>query len=141
MMDIYGTDIKSDWSFTNGDLNHVSETSNLGQAVCNRLNADLTTYDTFYTHYGGNLFEWLGEKNNPNIHEYIRIEIETILSQDPRIQSVTAEVYKEDNKTTGVTLKILPIGTEEIVTLNLVIQDDLWVKLDPNAGLLENIAY
>lgn len=135
-MDIYGTDIKSDWSFTNGDLNLVSGTSNLGQAVCNRLNSDIDTYATFYTHYGGNLFEWLGEQNNMNIHEYIRIEIESILSQDPRIQSVTAEVYKEDNKTTGVTLKILPIGSEEIVTLNLIIQEDLWVQIDKNAGEL-----
>ena len=124
MMDIYGTDIKSDWSFTNGDLNLVSGTSNLGQAVCNRLNSDIDTYATFYT------------QNNPNIHEYIRIEIESILTQDPRIQSVTAEVYKEDNKTTGVTLQILPIGTEEIVTLNLIIQEDLWVQIDKNAGEL-----
>ena len=130
-MDIYGTDIKSDWSFTNGDINLINGTSNLGQVACNRLNADLTTYDTFYAHYGGNLFEWLGEKNNPNIHEYMRIEIESILSQDPRIQSVTAEVYKEDNKTTGVTLKITPINNEEVVTLNLIIQEDLLVQIKP----------
>ena len=41
------------------------------------------------------MFEWLGEQNNPNTHEYIRIEIESILSQDPRIKSVTADIEDE----------------------------------------------
>ena len=39
-----GTDIKADWSFTDGDINLVSGRSNLGQAIVNRLKADLTTF-------------------------------------------------------------------------------------------------
>jgi hypothetical protein len=140
MMDIYGTDINSDFTFTNGDINLVSGTQNLGQAICNRLNSDLTTYDTFYPRYGGNLFEWFGEWNTPNIHEYIKIEIESILDQDPRIASVEATVNKNDNKTAGVTLEVTPVGSEEIVTLNLVIQEDLIVKLNTDGIDTDKIA-
>ena len=136
MNDIYGTDINSDFSFTDGDINLVSGTNNLAQAVCNRLNSNLNTYEIFYTEYGGNLLEWLGEQNNSNIQEYIRIEIESILMQDPRITSIEATVTKEDSKTVLIDLKVLPVGSDEIVTLNLIIQEDLWVQINPNAGEL-----
>ena len=134
--DIYGTDINSNFSFTDGDINLVSGTNNLAQAVCNRLNSNLNTYEIFYTKYGGNLLEWLGEQNNSNIQEYIRIEIESILMQDPRITSIEATVTKEDSKTVLVDLKVLPVGSDEIVTLNLIIQEDLRVQINPNAGEL-----
>ena len=117
MNDIYGTDINSNFSFTDGDINLVSGTNNLAQAVCNRLNSNLNTYEIFYTKYGGNLLEWLGEQNNSNIQEYIRIEIESILMQDPRITSIEATVTKEDSKTVLIDLKVLPVGSDEIVTL------------------------
>ena len=134
MVDIYGTDIKSDFTFTNGDINIVSGTQNLGQAICNRLNSDLTTYQEFYARYGGNLLDWLSEYNNANIHEYIRIEIESILSQDPRIRDVSATVSKEDNKTINVALEILTVGSDEVVTINLIIQEDLYVSINDNVG-------
>ena len=141
MVDIFGTDIKSDWSFSGGDINLSTGASNLGQTVCNRLNANLNTYDIFYARYGGNLFDYMGESNSPNIHEYIKIEIETILGQDPRIESSEATVYKLNGETIHVDLKIKSINSNEVVTLNLIIQDDLWVKINPNAGLLEHQEY
>ena len=134
MNDIYGTDIKSDFSFTNGDINLVSGTTNLAQAVCNRLNSNLQTYEIFYARYGGNLLEWLGEINNTNIQEYLKIEIESILGQEPRITSVEATVTKETTDTVLIDLKILPVGSNEVITLNLVIQEDLWVQINPAAS-------
>lgn len=130
MVDIYGTDIKSDFSFSNGDLNVVSNTTNMGQAIVNRLNTDLGFYDWCYTRYGGDLFGIFGMKNNSNSLQYLKIEIESILSQDPRIQKVSANCSKETPKTVYVELDILPIGSDEIVSLNLVITDDLIVMLD-----------
>ena len=140
MSDVYGTDIKNSFSFSNGDLELVSGTSNLAQSIINRLNTDKGFYDWCYTNYGGDLFSIFGMKNNQNSLEYLRIEIESILSQDPRIREVNANCSKEDSKTVGVELKVLTIGSDEIVTLNLVIQDDLVVKLDTSNNDVETIA-
>ena len=136
--DIYGTDINMDFSFKDGDINLVNGTKNLAQAICNRLNSNLQTYEIFYARYGGNLLEWLGEINNTNIQEYLKIEIESILGQEPRITSVEATVTKETSNTLLVDLKVLPVASDEIITLNLIIQEDLWVQINPNAGELSS---
>ena len=129
-MDIYGTDIKLDFNFNNGDLELVSGTDNLGQAIINRLNTYKGFYDCFYTNYGGDLQKIYGMENNTNSLEYLRIEIESILLQDPRIKEITCECTKENTQTVNAELEILPISKDEIVTLNLVIQDDLIVLID-----------
>lgn len=129
MMDIYGTDIKNDWTFTNGDLNTVSNKINLGQAVVNRLKADLDTYNMFYRNYGGNLFEEMGELNHPQSHEYIRIEIESILRQDPRIRNIECTVNKTYSEGVSVNLKITPITENETTILNLVINENASIQI------------
>lgn len=128
-----GVDIKDTWSFVDGDLEIVTETLNLGQSIINRLNTDKDFYNWCYTNYGGDLFRIFGMKNNPNSLEYLRIEIESILQQDPRIRDVTANCSKEDPKTIGVELNVLTIGRDEIITLNLIITDDLKVQLNKEA--------
>lgn len=130
MTDIFGIDIDSSFNFSKGDINIVSGTNNLAQAIINRLNTDKGFYDSFYINYGGDLFNVFGMKNNSNSLEYLRIEIESICVQDPRIKDVTANCSKEDPKTVSVKLNVLPIGSDEIVTLNMVITDDLIVMLD-----------
>lgn len=129
-MDIYGNDINNSFTFSNGDIDIISGTQNLAQSIINRLNTDKSFYNWCYTQYGGNLFNIFGMKNNQNSLEYLRIEIESILQQDPRIREVTANCSKEDSKTVGVELNVLTIGSDEIVTLNLVITDDLIIKID-----------
>ena len=128
-----GVDIKDTWSFVDGDLEIISGTLNLGQSIINRLNTDKGFYNWCYTNYGGDLFRIFGMKNNPNSLEYLRIEIESILQQDPRIRDVTANCSKEDPKTIGVELNVLTIGRDEIITLNLIITDDLKVQLNKEA--------
>ena len=118
-----GTDIRSDWSFTDGDINLISGNSNLSQAIVNRLNADLTTF-IFYDRYGGDLFEHMGDKNTPNIHEYIKIELESICKQDPRIQQIEATVTKVDTETVTADLKCGVIGSNEIVRFNLILNSN-----------------
>ena len=129
-MSVFGCDFKSSWSFKDGDLELVSDSVNMGQAIVNRLNTDLDFYNWAYMRYGGDLFKVFGMKNNNNSLEYLQIEIEYILHQDPRIRDLTVICTKNDSKTVNVELDILPIGSDEIVTLNLVINDDLIVMLD-----------
>ena len=133
---IYGTDIKSDWSFTDGDLNIVKDKINLSQAVVNRLKTDAGTYDIFYKNYGGNLFEEMGELNHPTIHEYIRIEVESILQQDPRINNVECTVNKTYSNGVTIDLKLTPVTEDEVVELNLVWNEDSPILLDMNSSEL-----
>ena len=123
--DVFGTDIDSSWSFVDGDLELSKGTSNLGQAIQNRLMADDDQYSDFYIRYGGRLFDHFGDLNHPTIHEYIRIEIEDILRQDPRIKEINeCTVNKISSSAVECNLKVTPIGSDEIISLNLVINDD-----------------
>ena len=126
---VFGRDIKDNWNIVDGDLETVSNTSNLAQAIINRLNADLGFYDWCYTRYGGDLFSIFGMKNNVHTLEYLRIEIESILKQDPRIKDITVECSKESPKTIYVELNILSVGSNELITLNLVITDEYKVQI------------
>ena len=48
MVDIYGTDIDDAWDFSDGDINLISGTLNLQQAIKNRLMSDSNFYKAFY---------------------------------------------------------------------------------------------
>ena len=137
MVDVYGTDINSNWSFSDGDINLISGKSNLGQAIVNRLKADLTTF-IFYNRYGGNLFEHFGDKNNPNIHEYIKIEVESICKQDPRIKQVESTVTKTDSETITLDLKLLTISSDEIIRYNLILNSDNSIFINENSSELSD---
>ena len=137
MVDVYGTDINSNWSFSDGDINLVTDKANLGQAIVNRLKADLTTF-IFYNRYGGNLFEHFGDKNNPNIHEYIKIELESICKQDPRIKQVESTVTKTDSETITLDLKLLTISSDEIIRYNLILNSDNSIFINENSSELSD---
>ena len=123
--DVFGTDIDSTWSFVDGDLELSKGKGNIGQAIQNRLMTDDDQYTQFYIQYGGRLYEHLGDLNHPTIHEYIRIEIEHILEQEPRIQEIMeCTVNKTSNREVECNLKIKPVGSDEVIPLNLVINDD-----------------
>lgn len=129
-----GTDLKN-FEIEDGDLLLVSETDNLAQACINRLSAPPNFYDWVYENYGGDLNSIFGMKNNSNSLEYLRIEIEHILQQDPRIKSISATCKKEVSNEVDVELDILTIGNDEIIPLNLIITDDLKVKLNDKTKL------
>ena len=123
--DVFGTDIDSTWSFVDGDLELSTGNGNIGQAIQNRLMTDDDQYTQFYIQYGGRLYEHLGDLNHSTIHEYIRIEIEHILEQEPRIQEIMeCTVNKTSNREVECNLKIKPVGSDEVIPLNLVINDD-----------------
>lgn len=115
-----GTDIMTDWSFSDGDLNIVSDTGNLGQAISNRLNTYLNDLNLFYTDYGSTLFDYLGSLNNENIREYIRIEVESTVIKDNRIQGVDCTVKKVQSNAVECVLNLQLVDNTD-VSLDLII--------------------
>ena len=132
-----GTDIDRTWSFNNGEIITISDYGNLSQAITNRLNTDLDFYSVFYAKYGGNLFEHMGDLNHPTIHEYIRIEVEDIIRQDPRISNVEATINKTHTNTIECDLIIGLYDETTTVELNLVIDTNKGVSLNTNNTVSE----
>lgn len=101
MKNIYelGVDIHSDWEFHDGDLKLIRYGENMGQAVVNRLKCYLGAMSIFYTDYGSEIIHYLGEMNNETTWEYIRIEIETRVLQDPRVTDVECTVNRLTHST------------------------------------------
>lgn len=89
-----GVDVQSDWSFSDGDLNIVTGTANLAQAIQHRLNTYFDDLNSFYANYGSTLLDLLGDLNHETIHEYIKIEVEDCVVKDNRIRSVDCTVNK-----------------------------------------------
>ena len=118
-----GTDVVSNWSFTDGDLNIVAGTGNLAQAIQNRLNTYMDDLNIFYQNYGSTIFDELGELNHPTIHEYIKIELESCLIRDNRINNVVCTVEKIDSGSVECSLD-LTLVDETDVSLGLIINAD-----------------
>lgn len=126
---IYGTDIHRDWQFSDGDLEIITGDANLGQAIVNRLNADDDWYSQFYTRYGGRLYEHFGDLNHSTIHEYFQIEIESIVSQDPRIAEVECTVNKIETDTVECSLKVRSKSSNAVMRVSLVLNGNTPVTL------------
>ena len=136
MSDVYGVDISNELSFVDGDIELVGGEENLRQAITNRLNTDWDFYQDFYALYGGRLSEHFGDFNIPTIHEYLKIEVESILSQEPRIKDVECIVNKTDKENVSFKLNYAVIGEDETQTLNLVIGSDSSILISPYASEL-----
>lgn len=128
-----GTDIKDSFSFSNGDIDIISGIENLEQSIINILNTDLGFYNWCYSNYGSNLSEIFGRENNNNSLEYLRVEIEYTVKKNPRVKDVSVNCTKEDPQTVSAELQILPIGENEMVTINLIINEDYIVKINEEA--------
>ena len=126
-----GTDIVSDWSFSDGDLNIVTGTTNLAQAIQNRLNTYFDDLNLFYANYGSTLFDLLGDLNHETIHEYIKIEVEDVVIKDNRIKSVDCTVNKMGEGLVECKLNIILID-ETDADLSLIITADNIVVLNVN---------
>ena len=122
------TDVIKDWSFNDGDLITVTGIGNLSQAIENRLNTYIGEMNDFYIEYGSQLFDYLGEMNQGNIHQYVKIEIEHSLIQDKRINSVECNITKiGSNEIEGILS--LTLVDETDVDLNMIITNDNKVSI------------
>ena len=130
MKNIYdlGVDIKSDWSFKDGDVILTSYDENMGQAVVNRLKCLLGAMSLFYVDYGSDIIKYLGELNKQSTWEYIRIEIESRVIKDPRVSEVSCLVQCLNTHVVEVHLDLL-FYDGSTSQENLVINGDGTVEL------------
>ena len=99
-----GTDISSTWEFSKGDLVLVNHTDNMRQAIKNRLSCPLDYLD--YDNYGSDIHSFLGGRKNDIVLDFLRIEIETRLIQDPRIQDFEVTTYIKEDRNIGIDIDV-----------------------------------
>ena len=87
-----GTDLNSNWEFKDGDLEIVENKDNLIQSILNRLNSSYDSLDLFYYEYGSVLSNFFGWKQSDETLEFIRLEVESTLEQEPRLNEFYVEV-------------------------------------------------
>lgn len=131
MKNIYelGVDINSNWEFHDGDLKLISYEQNMGQAVINRLKCYLGAMNIFYNNYGSQITHYLGEINNKRTWEYIRIEIETRVLNDPRITNVECTINRLTQDICEAHLELL-FSDGSTGEANLVITGDGTIDLE-----------
>ena len=116
MVDI-GTDIKSDWTFTDGDLNIISDEENLKQSILNRFSVYDGTFKFFYAEYGSVLCNYFGFRKDETTLEFMKIELERVLLQDPRIQGFDLDLSYVEK---GVRVELTVNLSDADVELNFV---------------------
>ena len=99
-----GTDISSTWEFIKGDLVLVNHTDNMRQAIKNRLSCPLDYLD--YDNYGSDIHSFLGGRKNDTVLDFLKIEIETRLIQDPRIQDFEVTTYLKEDENVGIDIDV-----------------------------------
>ena len=99
-----GTDISSTWEFIKGDLVLVNHTDNMRQAIKNRLSCPLDYLD--YDNYGSDIHSFLGGRKNDTVLDFLKIEIETRLIQDPRIQDFEVTTYIKEDENIGIDINV-----------------------------------
>ena len=102
----YGTDIDSSYSFKDGDLQLVSYKDNLQQAIMNRLNTLQDSLDLFYVDYGSFLQSYLGWRKTDKTLEFIKVEIDLVVSKDPRVDVFSSEVKYDSEGNVEINLTI-----------------------------------
>ena len=121
-----GTDISSTWEFSKGDLVLVNHTDNMRQAIKNRLSCPLDYFN--YDDYGSDIHIYLGDRKNETTLNFLKIEIETRLIQDPRIQDFEVITYINDDEKIGIDINV-NFDEDMDLSMSLVLT---------NEGVIEN---
>ena len=130
MVDIVsiGTDMQSDWSFNDkGDLELVSGKDNISQAISNRLSTELNSL-LFYNEYGSLLWSFIGWRSSKQSLEFMKIEIENRLLQDPRLREYSVDLEYLGDGSVRIDMGITMNGDEDYST-SLVLSKDGEVSL------------
>lgn len=124
-----GTDFNNSWDFKDGDLIFISNTDNLIQAITNRLNTRLGSMSDFYYNYGSYIRSFTGARKNEEMLEFIKLEVDSCLKQDPRLQNYNIIIeYGEKGRVHIYVTVIFDDETE--LTLSLVLTEDGVVNSD-----------
>lgn len=117
-----GTDINTNWSFLNGDLVLVDNDENLVQSIRNRLTCPEGSFDLYYGNYGSVLEQFMGWRRRQETLDFMKIEVENCLDQDPRIQDYNVELSFE-NKSVRIDLQ-LNYSEDSDLSLSLVLNNE-----------------
>lgn len=116
-----GTDLNCNWEFKDGDLQLVENKDNLIQSILNRLNCNYDGLDLFYYEYGSVISSFLGWKHDDETLEFIRLEVESTLEQEPRLNNFNVEVSY--NKVGKVLIELYFLFDDETdFSLSLVLE-------------------
>ena len=122
-----GCDFDSSYTFVDGDLKLTSDEDNLIQSITNRLNTKLESMNSYYDTYGTVLREYLGERKTDRTLDFLEMEVERTLKQDPRLQDI--EVSAEYSSK-GVNISVYVVYDDYTdLELNLVLTEDKGVNI------------
>lgn len=101
--EIVGNDIDYNWVLdSEGDLQLVRGSENLGQAIFLRLSAFIGSLDWCYNNYGSEVKEWLGKNQNVYTRNTLVAEITRRVTLDPRIDETNVEIVDWTNNSIGI---------------------------------------
>ena len=128
MVDL-GVDFSSSYEFQDGDIVLVEDTENITEAIGNRLNTEYDSMSEYYSIYGSLLRGFLGDPSDDRTLDFIQLEVESVLQQDPRLEDASVEVYRSD--TTGQIIIGVTISYDDDsdLELNLVLNEDMGVDI------------
>ena len=128
-----GVDVNTNWEFVNGDLLLVDNETNIMQSIINRLNCEYDALDNYYFEYGSDIKQFLGFKSSNETLEFIKIEVENTLEQDPRLNDFTVETRydEEDNVLLNLNIKF---SDDSDLSMSLVIDEVEGVVLLDNVS-------
>ena len=124
-----GVDIRSDFTFENGDLKLSKYEDNLVQAICNRLTTNLDELELFYEDYGSVLSSFIGWKANDETIDYMQKEIDIVLQDEPRIIDSEIEITYKQNGLININLNLTTSSEAEIET-NLILNKDGTIEIE-----------
>ena len=105
-----------------GDLGKVSGRENLGQALLHRLltrKGELAPLG--HPEYGSRLYELIGEPNNENTRDLVRLYAKECILQEPRIKDIVAiRAAQRSDDPSAVSLDITVLPVKSSVPMNLV---------------------
>ena len=132
-----GVDIRSDFTFENGDLKLSKYEENLVQAICNRLTTNLDELELFYEDYGSVLSSFIGWKANDETIDYMQKEIDIVLQDEPRIIDSETEITYKQNGLININLNLTTSSEAEIET-NLILNKDGTIEIETDETEEEN---
>ena len=118
----YGVDLKSEFTFKDGDLNLSEYEDNIGQAIANRLNTIQDSLDLFYTDYGSLFLQFLGWRRTQSTLDFMKVELDNTLSKDPRINNFTTNLEYSDDGSVKITIQLTEYNN--VTELNYVLNNN-----------------
>lgn len=118
-----GIDVKSSFTFHDGDIQLVEYDENLVQSILNQLNTDLDELDLFYEDYGSVMLSFLGWKANEETLTLIQAELDTLLQSEERLDSWESEIKYTGNGKIQIDLRLHP-NPEYTIETTFIVSDE-----------------